>query len=102
MKKYVKIRLEDRKGRVLQHFFCRLKKWRLPSGYIEKGENPQKAAARELLERTGHKIQPRRLKYIGINGDFYMFKGNKKDTRQVATPGECGCYSTHIRWAMRQ
>ncbi len=101
MRKYVKIRLTDRKGRVLQHFFVRSQKWRLPSGLIEKGEAADKAAARELFERTGYKISPRDLTYIGTHGVFYMFKGKKANAKQDTMPGECGGYSTHVRWAMR-
>ena len=99
MKKYVKVIIEDENGKSLVHHYISKDTWDVPAGQIEDGEIPQVAAARELLERTGFVIDTSNLKASGEDGDFYIFKGERKDLTKVAEPGEKGGYSTSIRWS---
>ncbi|MFG3229895.1 NUDIX domain-containing protein [Kitasatospora sp. NPDC048194] len=38
----------------------------LPGGYVEAGEKKRKAAARELGEETGVRVEPERLRKVGV------------------------------------
>lgn len=40
--------------------------WSLPAGFIEKDEPPHEAAARELEEETGVRVDPEALEVLGI------------------------------------
>lgn len=96
---YVRVKIKDKQGNHLQHHFVRVNRWGLPAGGIEKGETPRQAAARELLERTGYKIDEAALRPAGRDSrGFYIFEGDKKNTRVVAKPGQLGGYSTKVKW----
>jgi len=98
MPKYVKIKIEDEEGMILKTHYLRVDEWDLPAGKIEDNENQFQAAVRELIERTGYRIKENDLKESCIDGEFYMFIGQKKDLVQVVEPGEKGGYSTDIKW----
>ncbi len=98
MKNFVKIYIEDEDGKKLKTHFLRVDKWDIPAGKIEEGEDPKFAAARELLERTGYKIEEDNLLAEGLEDDFLVFKGKKSSLVKVAEPGEKGGYSTEIKW----
>ncbi|MFC8626767.1 NUDIX hydrolase [Streptomyces anulatus] len=53
-----------RADRVLMVFDRYRQSWELPGGSIEEGETPRQAAARELVEETGHQSDER-LRFIG-------------------------------------
>ncbi|MEU0922139.1 NUDIX hydrolase [Streptomyces cyaneofuscatus] len=53
-----------RAGRVLMVLDRHRQSWELPGGSIEEGETPRQAAARELLEETGHQSDER-MRFIG-------------------------------------
>jgi len=99
MQGYVKIRIENKDGKVLEHHYVRKSEWGLPAGRIEESEAPKDAAVRELLERTGFSIEKNKLSDAGMDGDFHLFTGREQDAAEVAKPGEKGGYLTSIRWA---
>lgn len=52
--------------------------WGLPAGKIEKGEDPHQAAAREVEEEVGIKLDPEKLQeivkvYLDVDGFCYVF-----------------------------
>jgi ADP-ribose pyrophosphatase YjhB (NUDIX family) len=80
MSEYVKILIKDR-NKILQHHYLNNKNWGLPGGRIENQETPVNAAARELLERTGFKINPLDLtfkrNFLDEKGlKFHLFVGS--------------------------
>ncbi len=94
---FVKIIVRN-KNKVLQHKFQRVQKWDHPAGKVELGEPLNKAAARELLERTGYKTNHKNLKYVGYQDDFVVFEVEFNKLYKVAEPGELGGYVTQVRW----
>lgn len=86
--KYVRISVKTHDGKELQHHYLDAKKWGAPAGRIEAGETAREAAARELLERTGFKINEPDLKEAGKNtGEgFYEFEAAFEDLEQVQAP----------------
>ncbi len=98
MPNFVKIKIEDDDGKVLKHHYLRLDKYDLPAGKIEENESSKKAAARELLERTGFAIEEDNLQEIGMADEFLLFTGKKRDLVKITEPGEKGGYSTDIKW----
>ncbi len=94
---FVKIIITD-KDKVLHTKFIRINEWGIPSGKIEKNENPKDAAVRELKERTGCSIEPENLSFVKTQNNFMIFKGNAKDIIKIAEPGELGGYKTQIKW----
>jgi 8-oxo-dGTP pyrophosphatase MutT (NUDIX family) len=57
----------EKNGKVL--FICRLGKWDLPKGKIEKGESPEEASVREVEEECG--VKAKLLKHIGDTWHTY-------------------------------
>ena len=98
MPNFVKIKIEDKNGKVLKHHYLRIDKYDLPAGKIENNESPKNAAVRELLERTGFSIDENKLRELGVETGFLMFAGKREDLIQIAKPGEKGGYSTDIKW----
>ncbi len=52
--------------------------WGLPAGKIEKGEDPQQAAVREVFEEVGIQLDPAKLQevvkaYLNVDGLCYIF-----------------------------
>lgn len=41
--------------------------WEVPSGIVEADEGPAEAAAREVLEETGYRVDPQRLEPLAYN-----------------------------------
>lgn len=50
-------------------------KWRLPKGWIEKGESSKEAAVREVLEEGG--VETNVLAKIGTEQYFFVLKGER-------------------------
>jgi len=98
MKNFVKILIEDERGKILKTHYLRVNTWDLPAGKIEENETPIGAAVRELLERTVFQIDEKDLEVIEPEGEFLVFKGKKKSLIAVAKPGERGGYVTEIKW----
>jgi 8-oxo-dGTP diphosphatase len=44
--------------------------WTMPGGKLHFGEDLQEAAAREVLEETGLKVDPKKLKLISLTNDI--------------------------------
>jgi 8-oxo-dGTP diphosphatase len=53
--------IQDRQGRVLLVRPTYKEGWDIPGGYVEPGESPAQAAAREVIEEIGATITPGRL-----------------------------------------
>jgi len=100
---YVRIKVRNPRGQHLQHHFVRANKWGLPAGGIDRGEAPRNAAARELLERTGYKVNPEALSEAGKDSKgFHLFETSSSNLTRVAKPGELGGYKTKVRWEAQQ
>jgi ADP-ribose pyrophosphatase YjhB (NUDIX family) len=75
-------------------------KWSLPGGGVHKNENPENAAARELLEESGVVIDSKKLKKFGearlpknkkwpvANIYFYKVRLNEKPAVKITRPLE--------------
>ena len=48
-------------------------KYVMPCGYLNRGESLREAGAREMYEETGLKINPKSLKFAGINDILYLY-----------------------------
>jgi DNA ligase D-like protein (predicted 3'-phosphoesterase) len=94
---YVKVQVSD-SDKELQHFYPKASKWGLPAGIVEKGESLREAAARELLERTGYKVNPSDLVEKGMSGQHKLFSTTKDKLRRIGYPGQYGNYKTKVRW----
>ena len=55
-------------GHVLVGKCSKTGKWSTPGGHVDKGETPREAAARELKEETGIKIDPETVSFSGNPG----------------------------------
>ena len=97
--RYVRVDVDDAKGKKLLHHFIRDNKWGSPAGRIEEGEDPAQAAVRELLERTGYEGVPEDLSPRGIDDGTHVYSVALEKLKQVAKPGERGGYSTKIKLA---
>ena len=86
--KYVRIHVRDQDGRQLQHHYLDAQKWESPAGRIEAGEEPFDAAVRELLERTGYRVDAADLVEEGesVDGDFWEFGAEMGDLEQIGEP----------------
>ena len=64
--------------------------WAIPSGFMEKGETPEEAAARELWEETGARIDPKKLELFllgslpSISEVYLAFRGPLESPELVA------------------
>jgi len=47
-------------------------KWALPGGYMEKGETPEEAACRELLEETRIAVDPEDMMLVSVSTILHM------------------------------
>jgi 8-oxo-dGTP pyrophosphatase MutT (NUDIX family) len=102
---YVQTKIYDGEN-MLYTWYIRKGRWGTPGGRIEEGESLKEAAARELLERTGYKIDPARLRFLTSDtkgtgedrGVRHTFAGQKKDLKKVGYPGQYGGYRTKINW----
>lgn len=72
----VKIIARDADGRVLLVKARYLEQWTLPGGGVHKRETPEAAAARELREETGIRVDPGDLRLAGL---LSSFKEGKND-----------------------
>lgn len=91
------------RGRVLMVFDRFRQGWELPGGCIEDGESPREAAARELLEESGHSAS-RPLRFVGYAGFVLapdqrreyaaLFAGHTTDCRDFRANEEIAA----IRW----
>ncbi|MBI5138772.1 MAG: NUDIX hydrolase [Candidatus Vogelbacteria bacterium] len=97
--KFVKIKITNERGALLEHFFLRAKSWGIPGGAIEDGETARAAAERELLERTGYRIGEENLEEVSFDGTTYLFSARQHHLEKIAEPGEHGGYQTSIRWS---
>ncbi|MDE1860562.1 MAG: NUDIX hydrolase [Candidatus Micrarchaeota archaeon] len=69
--------------------------WEMPAGYLEEGEKPEKAAARELQEETGYaaeKIEFMFSGYVAVGSKtershFFVATGLRKTSKRL-DPGE--------------
>jgi ADP-ribose pyrophosphatase YjhB (NUDIX family) len=67
--------------------------WAQPSGFMENGETPEQAAARELFEETGAVIDPAKLNLFLVGSlpaisEVYLVYYGELDDFQVATTDE--------------
>lgn len=95
---YVKINITNDSDEQLHTHYLKKGEYGLPAGRIESGESAREAAARELLERTGYRIDEQDLNEIGKKGDFLLFAADASDAKQIAAPGEAGGYETDVKW----
>lgn len=49
--------------------------WSVPGGWIEYGEAPRMAAARELGEEVGLRVRPEFLDQVGVTSDLFKEEG---------------------------
>ena len=83
---YVKTQLTNADGEALLHHYLDASKWDYPAGMIEEGETHQQAAVRELFERTGYRITPDKLTYLGLNKDFHTYSGQLEQALREGSP----------------
>ena len=83
-------------GKVLLHLHRKLGMWPPPGGHIEKGELPDEAAAREVFEETGVKIElvGERREDVDINSVAWPGKSHKMSCRK-------GYFSNQTRFILR-
>ena len=75
-------------GHVLVGKCTKTGKWSTPGGHVDKGESPREAAARELKEETGIKIDPETLSEKHNHGTSITFAvthngDGMKDTKEL-------------------
>jgi ADP-ribose pyrophosphatase YjhB (NUDIX family) len=46
--------------------------WAIPGGYMERGETPEKAVSRELLEETGISVSPESMSLVSVSSIVHM------------------------------
>lgn len=66
----VKVIAVDPDGRVLLVTTRYQRLWTLPGGGAHRRETPEHAAARELREETGLRIEPEALEFVGLLSNF--------------------------------
>ena len=71
--------LNIKRNKTLMIFHPKFMKWLPPGGHIEKNENPEEAARREILEEVGIS----ELKFIGNGTEFEVNDGR---TRKLLLP----------------
>ena len=88
--KFVKIKVKVIEGKYLLHHYLRANVWDHPAGAIEEGETAIEAALRELLERTGYKVDSDDLIDSGIETqdgeDFIVFSVGMDKLVKVQEP----------------
>lgn len=62
--------------------------WNFFGGHVDDGEAPAIAAARELEEETGYKIDPKNLRQVSNLGNVYYFAAKINDPGSVNTTDE--------------
>lgn len=96
---HVKIKVKNSSNNKLHVYYLKREEFGLPAGKIEDGESAREAAARELLERTGYKVDKNDLTKLGNHKGYRVFYVSAKKVNQVAKPGERSCYDrTSIKW----
>lgn len=69
--------------------------WNFFGGHVDKGESPQKAAARELFEETSYKLDVSTLKQISVIGEAHYFSARINNPSAVKTTDEISKVSNY-------
>ncbi|MFZ5366243.1 MAG: NUDIX domain-containing protein [Patescibacteria group bacterium] len=104
IRRSVSVLVLNEKGEILLTQRYDLKTWGFPGGMIEKGEEPEKTAKREVKEETGIKIKIMRLTAIYLNDHplwkniIFFFKAKKESGNLKRQEGE----TLKVSWVKKQ